>query len=382
MSKTSETILNAPIEKRIKYFEDYTTSHATLIDVYQKLELTINYPSNIPLVFMIGPTGVGKTTLRHKIEGEILKEESSNMENDPGIIPILGVEAIASDQGGFDWKDFYYRGLVELEEPLVDYKTDVTHGKESKKLNTNLNSKSNKATYRRAFEKALHYRQVKVLIIDEAQHLTKLGSGRKLIDQLDTIKSLANKTHALPVLIGTYELLHFLNLNGQLSRRSQIIHFHRYLAYDENQKYLFIKAIKSFQNKLPLERTPNLEDKFELLYKYSLGCIGVLKNWLTRALIKAINNNDNTITAEILEKTALTIAQCEQIAAEIIEGEKQIIQYNNDSGKLEEMLGLNIEKVESENEQESQQNQNVKGNKKPGERSPGRDTVGRDNFDL
>ena len=54
-------------------------------------------------------------------------------------------------------------------------------------------------------------------MIDEAQHLGKIASGRRLLDQLDVIKSIANQTKTVHVLFGTYDLLAFRNLNGQLS---------------------------------------------------------------------------------------------------------------------------------------------------------------------
>lgn len=49
-------------------------------------------------------------------------------------------------------------------------------------------------------------RGVRAVILDEAQHLMKIGSGAsggKLLDQLDWIKSMTNMTDVLHILIGT-----------------------------------------------------------------------------------------------------------------------------------------------------------------------------------
>jgi hypothetical protein len=72
--------------------------------------------------------------------------------------------------------------------------------------------------YRYAVEQAVRYRRPIAVMIDEAQHLGKIPSGRRLLDQLDVVKSIANQTKTLHVLFDTYDLRAFRNLNGQLSR--------------------------------------------------------------------------------------------------------------------------------------------------------------------
>ena len=57
-----------------------------------------------------------------------------------------------------------------------------------------------------------------------------MTSGRRLLDQMDNLKSLANMTNTVHVLIGTYDLLGLMNSSAQLSRRSIEIHFPRYHA--------------------------------------------------------------------------------------------------------------------------------------------------------
>ena len=59
--------------------------------------------------------------------------------------------------------------------------------------------------------------------MDEAQHLKKFASGRRLLDQMDILKSLASLTDTIHVLIGTYELLGLADLSAQLNRRSREI---------------------------------------------------------------------------------------------------------------------------------------------------------------
>ena len=44
------------------------------------------------------------------------------MLDDPGRIPVLGVEAEAPESSGFSWKQFYRNALEALSEPFIDQK--------------------------------------------------------------------------------------------------------------------------------------------------------------------------------------------------------------------------------------------------------------------
>ena len=144
-------------------------------------------------------------------------------------------------------------------------------------------SKAVGTEYRYAVEQAVRYRRPVAITIDEAQHLGKIPSGRRLLDQLDVVKSIANQTKTVHVLLGTYDLLAFRNLNGQLSRRSIDVHLARYHAEDSDDRQTFINVVRSFEKELPFEDPPDLVRDWEFLYERSLGCISVLKEWLVQA---------------------------------------------------------------------------------------------------
>ena len=88
-----------------------------------------------------------------------------------------------------------------------------------------------------------------------------MGSGRRLSDQLDVIKSIANCTGTVHVLLGTYGLLAFRNLSAQLSRRSVDIHFPRYRADDPEDLKAFMTVLRSFEQHLPLSRAARLGER-------------------------------------------------------------------------------------------------------------------------
>jgi hypothetical protein len=171
-------------------------------------------------------------------------------------------------------------------------------------------------------------RGVRAVILDEAQHLLKLGSGSsggKLLDQLDWIKSMTNVTGVLHILIGTYELLNFRNLSGQASRRGLDLHFPRYLFQHEQDRQDFQGILLALLKQVPLHTDiPALMQHWFYFYERSIGCVGVLKDWLIRAVAAALHDGDDTLTRERVEEHALTLSQCERMALDAIEGEQKL----------------------------------------------------------
>jgi hypothetical protein len=177
----------------------------------------------------------------------------------------VSVEAVAPESGNFGWCDHFKRLLLRMEEPLIKYKrgqrgTDRKNGPARP-------GRITASEYRYAVEQALRYRRPRAVLIDEAQHLAKMASGRRLLDQLDVIKSIASQTNTVHVLCGTYELLALRNLSGQLSRRSLDVHFRRYWAEQAHDRRAFLAVLRSFERQLPLSKQPDLVAEWEYLYE-------------------------------------------------------------------------------------------------------------------
>ncbi|WP_245602828.1 hypothetical protein [Gloeothece verrucosa] len=153
---------------------------------------------------------------------------------------------------------------------------------------------------------------VRAVILDEAQHLMKVGNGQsasKLLDQLDWIKSITNVTGVLHVLIGTYELLSFQNLNGQAARRGLDLHFKRYQFSVEQDRRNFQAALLALLKQVPLNTDiESLMQQWFYFYERSIGCVGVLKDWLIRASGACLRRGEDTLTIERIQEYAFNLA--------------------------------------------------------------------------
>ncbi|MEO0683560.1 MAG: ATP-binding protein [Cyanobacteria bacterium J06649_11] len=370
-----DELLNCPVSSRLAYFESFTVAHPKLREVYEVLMRTISEPAGASFIFVYGASGVGKTTLRKRVEQKLIQKALSYLEVDRGRIRVVGIEAVAPESRNFNWKDYYTRALIALEELLIEYKFDygVRGIYRDKTGHLVVEPKVVAPALRRALESTLRHRRPDVFFVDEGQHLSKMSSGHKLQDQLDCLKSLANMTGILHCLLGTYELLTFRNLSGQLSRRSVDIHFPRYRIDDSDDIQAFKSVLLTFQCQIPTLETPNLIPHWEYCYERTLGCIGILKNWLTRALKDALDEDATTVTLKHLQRRAWSVAQCQRMLKEIQEGERQLTETQADIQNLRSALGIdNNNQVLNDGISKPP----IKKGRKVGKRNPKRDSIG------
>jgi hypothetical protein len=333
-------LLMQPPAERLAYFAAKVVAHPRLVDAHRAVHDALRQPTAPSLIVLYGPTGVGKTTLRLRLEQQLITEALPALQKDTERVPVLAVEAIAPESGQFNWKDYYARALVALNEPLLDRKVMVNAAVNPDAVRPTIRRSASAPALRWVLEQCLRQRRVGVCLIDEAQHLKRLASGRRLLDQMDTLKSLAATTGTMHVLVGTYELLGLTNLSAQLSRRTVEVHFGRYRASVDKDRLAFKSVLLTFQRQLPVSEEPDLVGLWELLYEGSLGCVGVLKSWLNRALADAIAYEATTITRRHLDRQALPTRTLLNLAREITEGEAVLREDPKGRDQLRSLLGL------------------------------------------
>src|SRR5439155_23930502 len=84
----------------------------------------------------------------------------------------------------------------------------------------------------------------------------------------------------------------------------------------------------------------DLLGSWEYCYERSLGCIGILKDWLTRCLAASLEDDRAAWSMAHLQRTALTAAQCTKMAAEAREGEAQWADRDGNPARLRTLPGL------------------------------------------
>ena len=274
-------LLLQPPSARQEYFEQHCLiEHPRLLEALDAILEAICAPGEGihmrrpgTIVLVIGPSRVGKTTLIHLLEERLLAYARAQMLCDPTFIPLASITAPEPGSGRFEWTDFYQPVLRQLGNPFVD---SPTHPLRARQM-------------REALVAAYQERKPLAIIVDEAHHLAEAARGSRLQSQLNHLKNFENLTGVSHVLVGTYAMRPFRKVNAQLALRSVDVHFPRYAITEEQDCLVFQSILWALQRQLPVEEEPLLAQKhWEFLYARSIGCIGLLKLHLNRALNRAL----------------------------------------------------------------------------------------------
>jgi replication-associated recombination protein RarA len=91
--------------ERLAYFAAKVVAHPRLVDAHRAVHDALRQPTDPSLIVLYGPTGVGMTTLRLRLEQQL----TPSLEKETARVPVLAVEAIAPESGHFNWKVFFAR---------------------------------------------------------------------------------------------------------------------------------------------------------------------------------------------------------------------------------------------------------------------------------
>lgn len=272
------------------------------------------------IILLIGPTGAGKSATIQTVERKFIETHRAELQADASFVPITCIEAPASGEQNFSWRMLYTRLGEALNEPLLERKTLTIVDPNGTRISSTPRG-STVAALRISVEKGLEHRRTRLAVIDEAAHILANCGDAKLSSHMNALKSLANVSGVTLALVGSYDLYKLPTLSGQLARRTAIIHLSRYREGDRRDEECFRRSLRTLQNRLPLRTIPDLERYSAKLQIACVGCIGTLKETLTRALSIALERG-GMWKDDYLRRALLTNAQLAAILEETLVGEK------------------------------------------------------------
>ena len=364
-------LLRQPPGARQEYFEQRCLiSHPRLQEALDAIIQAICPPGEGAsvrrpgtIVLVIGPSRVGKTTLIRLLEERLTSMSQAQLLSDPSFIPFASILAAGTGTNRFEWAEYYRAVLRALQDPFVDGKVARIRARE----------------LREAMETALKERKPLAIIVDEAHHLAEAARGSRLQSQLNHLKHFENATGVSHVLVGTYEMRPFRKANAQLACRSVDVHFPRYDAAVDTEAQVFQSIVWALQRQLPVEQEPHLVEHWEFLYARSIGCIGLLKLHLNRALNLALTEQAKTVTLLHLRKTAMPEARVEAALRNALESEAELTETDGADERLLTSLGLRGSRTTKQSKVKTDEpSPSPKQQDRPGKRSLGRDTTGQE----
>jgi hypothetical protein len=331
-------------EEKKTFFMHVTITHPQLEAVHDKIRRAIRQPGGFSFVLVHGPTGAGKTTMM-----ESLVEQAKELFLSAGLpsafssvspygraptpISVLQINADPPDKSAFN-RGYFYRTVLTLlgeqtylRQMHVDIHAEASPPKRKRMSRTAIESNDD-PDLREGAQVALYRHGVRVIFLDEAHHLLMGHSGTQgstLQEQLEWLKSLS-QTGILYVLVGTYDLFNFGKLNGQIGRRCLPVHFPRYQLEREADCVAFQTALLELLRRVPLECPAErwVTDHWLYFYECSVGCIGVLKEWLLRAVSAALDDGASRLSLDCVQDYALHVDIYRQMALDAYEGEQRL----------------------------------------------------------
>ena len=117
-------------------------------------------------------------------------------------------------------------------------------------------------------------RGTRVLLLDEAHHMTRVRGTRDLEEHLDELKSFGSTTGIRQVLFGTEQVKDLLRGNGQLARRTKEVFYDAYDYANPQDREAFNEIMGQLFTHLPLRDVTTFESHFDYLFMCSAGCVG------------------------------------------------------------------------------------------------------------
>lgn len=327
--------LEPTLQTRLEAFTDFKVRHPRLEEMDRDLMRLISGHRRYTMLALFGATGVGKSTVMKRVARRLREEEP-----DQSFVPVVVVRASPEDIGASARLDYYRQVLAQLQGHV-----GVRDRVKNLPLFTTPERKSRDPAewldMRAAVQYALSLLRVKVVFVDEAQHLMYVDMPHKPMAQLDWLKTFTEQTNVLHVLVGNFDLYDCCHLNAQAARRMRDLPFHRYHLNSESECAEFATALRTFLEEVPLAvDVPDLLSHWRWFGEWSLGCIGVLSDWLVETVDALCHRGETTLTIEALRRHALQPDQRIRMEMEAHMGERKVeLAKAQSEQELQRLLG-------------------------------------------
>lgn len=292
--------------------------HRNFVEAERTLQSLVLACGGDEVVALVGCTRAGKSTLFNRLVALI---SASTAGHGKGIMPSIHLRIETSQDGRISPK---YLTLQMLK--AVDHPKYAHFGEMDEARHYTPSRGFDESSMRTALTAALLYRQSKIVLIDEAHHLTHTPNERLRSHVLQSVKCLCAIDRTL-VMVGGYELaVRGLFDSAHFAGRLHVIDFP---PYGEGGADLdeWDKIVKRMGSHLPLANRKLLVDEAEWLRRATNGSVGLLEKLLFSCKVAA-QAHSVTITRAMLREHAPTQKENEAILRDIESGQEALSRYS------------------------------------------------------
>jgi hypothetical protein len=302
---------------------DTTIRHPLFERALAQCREFLGSPSDLAFLFVVGAAGAGKTHLLRLLYGELLAAAAVDMERDPDLIPVLFFNAPAPVDGTFRWRAFGQKLFDAARMPARGWPSQPRYiAVDPIAVRARAYGKTIDDILAEAVQ-ACRDRGVRVIILDEAGHVASVAHARRYRQQLDVMKSVALEAGVRFVLAGPYELLDFRDASAQLGRRSRLVHIAPYAPGIPRERTAFVALARQMLGLVGLDLRSDV-DWPSILFDGSLGCVGLLRDWLVEAEHACHSRDGASTFEECIAEFRRSPGQLQKISAELREGMQRL----------------------------------------------------------
>lgn len=312
---TKDQAIAGSVQTKIKYMRQQRAIHPQLDDAIKQSTRLLTPGTGISITVVVGPTGVGKTTLARCMLEHSLQQFSADIVDDPSCVPAAYVEVPPSEkEGGVDWSLFNRRCGIALHDALPEERPS-TEGSGFSGGDMPIY----KPGLRAAFERAIVNRKLRHLVLDECGHFVDSAEDAKIYGNV--LKSLANVGGINVLMLGAYGAERIIETTAQLARRINVVHFRRFDSFENYCIYL-----NTLAQALPLAKTPDLLQHAGILYEHCCQLGGVTADTITQAVVEASLNEERPgqWSDDYLWRAIPTKAKRRTVMEDLILGEERM----------------------------------------------------------
>ena len=323
-------ILAADADERVDWYFGRLVPHRELLRATAEVQSLLRPRKPAQIILVVGPTGVGKTTLLEELKKSLLANAA------PGQLPVVSMECPAPEKGSYEFgRKHWYRLVEAMHDPFPDDHMSPEAAAQRRQRGVEWPATGRRSTsedLQRAAIKMAPLLGVRAVLLDESQHVFVLAGGKSIVMQMDVLKGFSNQCDVKHVLFGTDDMFiagDFKDLNSQLARRTRTVLFSAYRYDVADQLQEFEHVLIQLLRLMPLrdgvgakigrvvgqrKRARGFPFQIEkpwldLAFLHSAGCIGTLKELLVAALDDVLAAGRESLTLKDLQR------ECDRLSA-------------------------------------------------------------------
>ena len=283
------------------FLDKLCINHELFLVTQNKVRVFLDTASPGEMLFIEGPVDVGKKEAINRIAKDIALNILSEDPDNDQIMPVISFFAPALHNNTLyireilnTWMDqlIPQSAEIELQMALRDREIIDFSQADDRRISR--------------IKTLLRGRNCKIIIIHQAGYLRAFEKSKKHSEQrvFNLIHSIAKETGSVVVFTGPFGTFDTERSIPETTAASQVIDFPAYLFNEEDAISDWLDLVDMIKNELPGAYHSAFRELEGTLMEGSLGCFGLLKKWLQKAVsLKKSNGYESISFSECLLQT-------------------------------------------------------------------------------